>query len=108
MHKETLTNKIRRRLGEKEVLDQEEIALKTMVPIKKTESKKVDKVELTPAERAQRETLPVRYHYAIMQRYADLNDTCSFKDFRKYLAEVWKEQRPWGSILSTCTSRRKS
>jgi len=95
MHKEKLTNKIRRENANDDDMDAEEAGLRRMKPMSAQEKAKGEKVELTATERAQLHTEPVKYHFAVMQPFSMIEETCSINDFRKYLAEVWQEQRPW-------------
>ena len=94
MHKEKLTNKVRRQ-GDMGEMDSEEVKLRAMVPLdNRTEADK-EKVELTAVEKARLQTEPVKYHYVVMQEHNQLDGECDFDSFRKYLAAVWQEQRPW-------------
>ena len=76
-------------------MDSEEVKLRAMVPLdNRTEADK-EKVELTAVEKARLQTEPVKYHYVVMQEHNQLDGECDFDSFRKYLAAVWQEQRPW-------------
>jgi len=95
MHKERLTNKIRRKVEEPVEMDQEEVALIPMTHQKNKAEDHKEEVELSAVERAKKHTEPVKYHFAVMQPEGNINKTCTNDDFRKYLASVWQEQRPW-------------
>jgi Ca2+-binding EF-hand superfamily protein/PAS domain-containing protein len=95
MHKERLTNKIRRKVEEQVEMDQEEVALIPMTHDKNKAEDHKEEVELSAVERAKKHTEPVKYHFAVMQPEGNINKTCTNDDFRKYLASVWQEQRPW-------------
>merc|ERR1712166_204820 len=101
MHPEKLTNKSRCKKEDANKPDKyEELLvdrLKKMVPVKyqKEEPDEDEDMELSPVERAQKQTQPVKYHYAVMQKHGDIRGKCEFNDFHKYLGTVWQENRPW-------------
>jgi PAS domain-containing protein len=97
MHKEKIV-RAKARVEQKDEVeeDEEEVKLTAMTPVVPEAPKpEGDKVELSPVERAQQHHEPVKYHFAVMQKWGDINQPVYFKNFRSYLAAIQKEERPW-------------
>lgn len=97
---------VRGRNNSKRVVEEEEhIDLRHVEPSQrqaKPEAKEEDP-ELTAAEKAQRETEPVRFHFCLMQKENEMDGECSFEDFKTYLRQFpVPEDRPWGLHKTNC------
>lgn len=103
MHKERiLESKARVKAQDQEAKDEMETDLiqiidltpmKQMEPVPPPEDQVV--VHLTPVERAQRQTDPIKYHFAVMQKEGDIEQEVAFADFKKYICAVKNADRPW-------------
>merc|ERR1712166_360320 len=103
MHKERiLESKARVKAQDQEAKDEMETDLieiidltpmKQMEPVPPPEDQVV--VHLTPVERAQRQTEPIEYHFAVMQKGGDIKQEVAYEDFKKYVCAVKNADRPW-------------
>jgi len=67
--------------------------MKQMEPVPPPEDHVV--VHLTPVERAQQQTEPIKYHFAVMQKEGDIEQEVAYEDFKKYVCAVKNADRPW-------------
>merc|ERR1712086_546880 len=55
----------------------------------------IEIIDLTPVERAQQQTEPIKYHFAVMQKEGDIEQEVAYEDFKKYVCAVKNADRPW-------------
>jgi PAS domain-containing protein len=108
MHKEQwLGVRGSNRKKEQPASPREEVKLtKAQQMARKAEESQREEVHLSALELSEAETLPVRFHFVVMQKDNNLDGECSFEDFKKYLRLVFLENRPWGLHQVNCFMKR--